>query len=105
MVDKIYVTIGLFFLIVQFCGYSFTPTSVRGALFGVAAGGIFTGCAAPGMRSMLSKQVGPDEQGRIFSAIATVEAITSLISQVLSKNYCTYSTVIPFSLLPGFRGR
>ena len=62
--------------------YAFTPHALRRFLFGVPALSLFTGGAAAGMRSMLSKQVGPDEQGRIFSAIATVEAITSLVSQV-----------------------
>lgn len=55
---------------------------MKSCLFAVPALSLFTGGAAAGMRSMLSKQVGPTEQGKIFSAIATIEATTNLVSQV-----------------------
>jgi MFS transporter, DHA1 family, tetracycline resistance protein len=66
---------------VAFVMYGLAPT---GALFlvGIPVGGLF-GLSYPSLQGLMTRRVGPDEQGRLQGAIASVMGIAGVVAPVL----------------------
>src|SRR2546425_327931 len=66
---------------VAFVLYGLAPTGVL-FLLGIPVGGLF-GLTYPALQGLMTRRVGPDEQGRLQGAIASVMGIAGVIAPVL----------------------
>lgn len=64
-------------------------------LFSVPAIGIFTFLASPVIRSVMSQITPPDQQGALFSGIAVVQSVCTVVNEILTRSIYT-ATVTSF---------
>jgi MFS transporter, DHA1 family, tetracycline resistance protein len=66
---------------VAFTMYGLAPTGIL-FLLGIPVGGLF-GLSYPSLQGLMTRRVGPDEQGRLQGAIASVMGIAGVVAPVL----------------------
>jgi DHA1 family tetracycline resistance protein-like MFS transporter len=84
------VYLGLFGGAVAFTGYAFAPNTAAMFVF-IAAFAVF-GFAGPALNAIMSKTVGPKEQGELQGALACVGSLTSVAAPIILTQIFVYFT-------------
>jgi len=94
------IVVGFLLMTVGFAGYALVPQGWM--IYPAIVFGSLGGIANPAMQSVMSKQAGPNAQGELQGAVASLASIAAIISPIfMTQLFSYFSTPAAPFLLPG----